>query len=47
MNNLDCTLYKTPTGYICIMRGEYGKSLEYLSLGDYDKEQNIKADFMG
>ena len=37
----------TPTGHICIMRGELGKPLEFLSLGDYGKEQNIKADFMG
>ena len=38
---------KTPTGHICIMQGEKGKSLEFLSLGDYGKEKNIKADFMG
>jgi 23S rRNA (adenine2503-C2)-methyltransferase len=29
------------------MRGEMGKPLEFLSLGDYGKEKNIKADFMG
>ncbi len=39
--------YKTPTGHICIMQGELGKPLEFLSLGDYGKEKNIKADFMG
>ncbi|GMO52391.1 MAG: radical SAM protein [Treponemataceae bacterium] len=39
--------YKTPTGNICIMQGELGKPLEFLSLGDYGKEKNIKADFMG
>jgi 23S rRNA (adenine2503-C2)-methyltransferase len=38
---------KTPTGHICIMQGEKGKPLEFLSLGDYGKEKNIKADFMG
>ncbi|MDR0472323.1 MAG: hypothetical protein LBH43_01435 [Treponema sp.] len=38
---------KTPTGHICIMQGENGKPLEFLSLGDYGKEKNIKADFMG
>jgi 23S rRNA (adenine2503-C2)-methyltransferase len=39
--------YKTPTGHICVMRGELGEPLEFLSLGDYGKEKNIKADFMG
>jgi 23S rRNA (adenine2503-C2)-methyltransferase len=29
------------------MPGERGKPLEFLSLGDYGKEKNIKADFMG
>jgi len=38
---------KTPTGHICIMQGEKSKPLEFLSLGDYGKEKNIKADFMG
>jgi len=38
---------KTPTGHICIMQGEKGRPLEFLSLGDYGKEKNIKADFMG
>jgi 23S rRNA (adenine2503-C2)-methyltransferase len=37
----------TPTGHICIMQGELGKPLEFLSLGDYGKDKNIKADFMG
>jgi 23S rRNA (adenine2503-C2)-methyltransferase len=37
---------KVPTGNICIMEGEKGK-LEFLSIGDYGKEHNIKADFMG
>jgi len=36
----------TPTGHICIYKGEKG-SLEFLSLADYGKEKNIKADFMG
>lgn len=35
-----------PTGNICIMEGEKGK-LEFLSIGDYGKSQNIKADFLG
>lgn len=35
-----------PTGNILIMQGECGK-LECLSLGDYGKEHNIKADFLG
>jgi 23S rRNA (adenine2503-C2)-methyltransferase len=37
---------KTPTGNILIVSGEHGP-LECLSLGDYGKEKNIKADFMG
>ena len=40
-------IYKVPTGHICTMSGELGKPLEFLSIGDYGKEQNIKADFMG
>jgi 23S rRNA (adenine2503-C2)-methyltransferase len=38
---------KTPTGHICIMQGEQDMLLEFLSLGDYGKDKNIKADFMG
>ena len=37
---------KVPTGNILIVKGEKGK-LECLSLGDYGKDVNIKADFMG
>lgn len=37
---------KVPTGNICIMKGEKG-SLEFLSIGDYGKDANIKADFLG
>lgn len=37
---------KVPTGNILIVEGEHGK-LECLSLGDYGKEKNLKADFMG
>jgi 23S rRNA (adenine2503-C2)-methyltransferase len=37
---------ETPTGNILIVQGEKGK-LEMLSLGDYGKEKNLKADFMG
>jgi 23S rRNA (adenine2503-C2)-methyltransferase len=39
--------YKTPTGHICIMKGELGLPLEFLSLGDYGQGKNIKADFLG
>jgi 23S rRNA (adenine2503-C2)-methyltransferase len=39
--------YKVPTGHICTMTGERGKPLEFLSIGDYGKEKNLKADFMG
>ena len=37
---------KVPTGNILIVQGDRGK-LECLSLGDYGKEHNIKADFLG
>lgn len=37
---------KVPTGNILIVEGESGK-LECLSLGDYGKNVNIKADFLG
>jgi len=35
-----------PTGKILIGEGSKGK-LEFLSIGDYGKEKNIKADFLG
>ena len=35
-----------PTGAILIVEGEHGK-LEMLSLGDYGKAVNVKADFLG
>jgi 23S rRNA (adenine2503-C2)-methyltransferase len=37
---------EVPTGNICIAEGEKGL-LEFLSVGDYGKENNLKADFMG
>jgi len=37
---------EVPTGNICVMQGEKGK-LEFLSIGDYGKDANIKADFLG
>lgn len=40
-------IYKVPTGHICTMTGQKGKKIEFLSIGDYGKEKNIKADFMG
>lgn len=39
-------IIQVPTGKIFVIDGEYGK-LECLSLGDYGKEQNVKADFLG
>jgi 23S rRNA (adenine2503-C2)-methyltransferase len=37
---------KIPTGYLCV--NEYSKGqLEFLSIGDYGKSKNIKADFLG
>ncbi|MBW2334749.1 MAG: radical SAM protein [Deltaproteobacteria bacterium] len=38
---------KVTTGSICIMEGAKGLPLEFLSIGDYGKEKNLKADFMG
>jgi 23S rRNA (adenine2503-C2)-methyltransferase len=37
---------KVPTGDICVMQGEHGL-LEFVSIGDYGKNSNIKADFLG
>jgi len=37
---------KVPTGNICVVEGEKGK-LEFLSIGDYGKNANVKADFLG
>lgn len=37
---------KVPTGNILIIKGDKGK-LEVLSLGDYGKQANVKADFLG
>lgn len=39
--------YKVDTGHICTMQGELNKPLEFLSIGDYGKEKNLKADFLG
>jgi 23S rRNA (adenine2503-C2)-methyltransferase len=38
---------KVPTGHIYIAQGELGKKLEFLSIGDYGKARNVKADFLG
>lgn len=37
---------QVPTGNICVMKGEKGL-IEFLSIGDYGKDYNIKADFLG
>ena len=37
---------KVPTGNICVVQGEKGL-LEFVSIGDYGKDLNIKADFLG
>lgn len=37
---------QVPTGNICVMQAEKGK-LEFLSIGDYGQNSNIKADFLG
>lgn len=39
-------IYNIPTGKICIKDCEKGK-LEFLSIGDYGKSANVKADFLG
>lgn len=36
---------KVPTGDICIMKGDIG-DLEFLSIGDYGKNLNVKAKFL-
>lgn len=41
------TIYEVPTGHIVTFTGEKGKGLEYLSIGDYGANQNVKADFLG
>ena len=38
--------YKIPTGYLFVDDYEKGK-LETLSIGDYGKKANVKADFLG
>jgi len=38
---------KIPTGYLFTIQGERGHQLEALSIGDYGKRYNIKADFLG
>jgi len=37
---------QVPTGNICVMQADKGK-LEFLSIGDYGQNSNIKADFLG
>lgn len=37
---------QVPTGNICVVRGEKGL-IEFVSIGDYGKNANIKADFLG
>ncbi len=37
---------EVPTGNILIVQGEHGR-LEMLSLADYGKSVNVKADFLG
>ena len=40
------TLHKLPTGYLIVNDYSKGK-LETLSIGDYGKAVNVKADFLG
>lgn len=37
---------EVPTGNICIMQGDKGK-IEFLSVGDYGRNRNVKASFLG
>ncbi len=39
-------LIKVPTGHIGIIEGDHGL-LEFVSLGDYGKDVNLQADFLG
>ena len=39
-------LHKLPTGYLFIDKYSKGK-LETLSIGDYGKDKNVKAEFLG
>lgn len=39
-------IHNVPTGKIAIMDGDKGK-LEFLSIGDYGRVNNVKADFLG
>lgn len=38
---------EVPTGNICIATGEKNKDIEFLSIGDYGRSLNVKADFLG
>ena len=46
MRSEDLKNFIVPTGNICIMQGDKGK-LEFVSLHDYGKAKNIKANFLG
>ena len=39
-------MYSVPTGNIVVANGEYGL-IEYLSIGDYGKDVNLKCDALG
>jgi 23S rRNA (adenine2503-C2)-methyltransferase len=38
---------KVPTGYIGLLQAQKNRYLEYLSIGDYGKAKNVKAEFLG
>lgn len=38
---------QVPTGNIYVAESSEGRDLEFLSIGDYGKDANLKADFMG
>ena len=40
-------ILNVPTGKIVIAKCEQGRKLEFLSIGDYGKAQNVKASFLG
>lgn len=46
MNRIEQTI-EVPTGHILTRKGNTGRFVECVSLGDYGKSQNIKADFLG
>ena len=48
INEIKMKIIDVPTGKIVVKKcNKTGKFLEFLSIGDYGKEKNLKADFLG